>query len=141
MKIVVAVDGSEFTRKALDYIAAQRSMFVDGHELLLVHVCPGLPPHASRHIAKDTLAEYYNEEGAKVIEPVKQQLQGLGIANAAVQTRHGQAAEEIVRAAKEAGAGLVVMGTRGQGALGRALMGSVATKVIAESDLPVLLVQ
>lgn len=140
MKIVVAVDGSEFTRKALDYIAAQRSMFVDGHELLLVHVCPGLPPHASRHIAKDTLAEYYNEEGAKVIDPVKQQLQGLGI-QAAVQTRHGQAAEEIVRAAKEAGAGLVVMGTRGQGALGRALMGSVATKVIAESDLPVLLVQ
>lgn len=140
MKIVVAVDGSEFTRKALDYIAAQRSMFVDGHELLLVHVCPGLPPHASRHIAKDTLAEYYNEEGAKVIDPVKQQLQGLGI-QAAVQTRHGQAAEEIVSAAKEAGAGLVVMGTRGQGALGRALMGSVATKVIAESDLPVLLVQ
>lgn len=140
MKIVVAVDGSEFTRKALDYIAAQRSMFVDGHELLLVHVCPCLPPHASRHIAKDTLAEYYNEEGAKVIDPVKQQLQGLGI-QAAVQTRHGQAAEEIVRAAKEAGAGLVVMGTRGQGALGRALMGSVATKVIAESDLPVLLVQ
>ncbi|MFT4234600.1 MAG: universal stress protein, partial [Microbacterium sp.] len=58
-----------------------------------------------------------------------------------VSMRHGRASEEIVRAAKEAGASLIVMGTHGHGSIGRALMGSVATKVIAEAEIAVLLVQ
>jgi len=36
---------------------------------------------------------------------------------------------------------MIVMGTHGHGLLGRALMGSVAQKVVAETDVPVLLVK
>lgn len=141
MKIVVAVDGSAFTRKAIDYIAVNRRMFVEGNELLMVHVCTGIPGHVTRHIGKDVLQAYYAEEGAKVIEPVKAQLAAHDIGAYSIELRHGYAPEEILRAANAAQAGLIVMGTHGHGIFGRALMGSVATKVIAEADISVLLVQ
>ncbi len=141
MKIIVAVDGSAFTRKALDYIAVNRRMFVEGNELVIVHVCSGIPAHAARHIAKDVLLSYYAEESAKVVEPVKAALAAHDITAYTLDLRHGHAPEEILRAATSAQAGLIVMGTHGHGIFGRALMGSVATKVIAEADISVLLVQ
>ncbi|RZJ02433.1 MAG: universal stress protein, partial [Haliea sp.] len=53
----------------------------------------------------------------------------------------GSPAAEIVRAATKAQAHLIVMGTHGHGLLGRAVMGSVAQRVISDADIPVLLVK
>jgi nucleotide-binding universal stress UspA family protein len=141
MKILLAVDGSAYTTKALDYVAANRGMFIDGHELVLVHVCPGIPGHVARHVSKEVVQDYYSEEQGKVIEPIKAQLAERNISNYKVESRHGHAPEEILKAAAERGAGLIVMGTHGHGLFGRALMGSVATKVVAESGVAVLLVK
>jgi nucleotide-binding universal stress UspA family protein len=141
MKILLAVDGSPFTQKALAYLAANRAMFVEGQQLVVVHVCTGLPPNVKRYVSKDVVEGYYAEEAAKVIEPVKKFLAEQGVSGYVVQERHGHAPEEIVASATESGAGLIVMGTHGHGAFGRALMGSVATKVIAESPVSVLLVK
>lgn len=141
MKILVAVDGSAYTQKALDYLSSNRAMFVDGHELVVAYVSPGIPGHVARHVSKEVVESYYAEECAKVTEPIKAMLAERGIVNYTVQQRHGHAAEEIVKTAHEVGAGLIVMGTHGHGIFGRALMGSVATKVLAETDISVLLVQ
>ena len=141
MKILIAVDGSPFTQKALSYLTANRTMFTQGSDLVLVHVCTGLPANVTRHVTKDVVDGYYAEEAAKVLDPVKTFLDAEGITGYAVQLRHGHAPEQIVEAAKDSGAGLIVMGTHGHGMFGRALMGSVATKVIAESPVSVLLVK
>ncbi|MDM0040861.1 universal stress protein [Variovorax sp. J22G21] len=141
MKILIAVDGSKHTRKALDYLAKHRASLVDGHELVLVNVCSGIPPHAARHVSKDVLDSYYAEETGKVIEPVKLGLAERNISGYTIDVRHGNAAEEILKSANAAKADLIVMGTHGHGIFGRALMGSVATKVVAETDISVLLVQ
>lgn len=141
MKILVAVDGSSFTTKAIEYLSANRSMFIDGHELVVVYVCTGLPPHVTRHVSKEVVEGYYAEENDKVINPVKALLAERNIGAYTVNQRHGHAAEEIVKAAQETGAGLIAMGTHGHGLFGRALMGSVATKVVAESKTAVLLVK
>jgi len=141
MKILIAVDGSLHTQKAIDYLAKHRRMFVDGNNLVVVHVCIGVPGHVARHLSKGTISEYYEEETSKVIEPVKAQLASHNITNYTVDQRHGHAAEEIIKSATERGADLIVMGTHGHGLFGRALMGSVATKVVAETDISVLLVQ
>ena len=53
----------------------------------------------------------------------------------------GDAPAEIAKAVKEYDCHLVVMGTRGMSKLGNLLMGSVATRVIHEVDVPVLLVK
>ncbi|MDM0112540.1 universal stress protein [Variovorax sp. J22R133] len=141
MKILVAIDGSVYSLKALDYLAANRGMFVEGHELVMVHACPGIPGHVARRVSKDVIQGYYSEEQAKVLDPLKTQLAERNISNYTIDARHGHAAEEIIKSAHETGANLIVMGTHGHGIFGRALMGSIATKVIAESDIAVLLVK
>lgn len=141
MKILIAVDGSLHTQKAIDYLAKHRSMFVSGNEFVVVHVCIGVPGHIARHLSKGTIAEYYQEETTKVLDPVKAHLANQSIAHYTVDARHGHAAEEILKSASEHGAELIVMGTHGHGILGRALLGSVAAKVVAETDISVLLVQ
>ncbi|HSV58645.1 MAG TPA: universal stress protein [Variovorax sp.] len=141
MKILLAVDGSVYSAKAIEYVAANRGMFIDGQELILVHVCAGIPGHVARHVSKEVVHDYYSEEQSKVIEPIKKLLAERGITSYRMDARHGHAPEEIIESASEHGAGLIVMGTHGHGLFGRALMGSVATKVIAESKVAVLLVK
>ncbi|KIQ25071.1 universal stress protein UspA [Variovorax paradoxus] len=141
MKILIAVDGSAYTRKALDYLIANRAMFVDGHELVVVNVCTGISGHVTRHLSKEVVNEYYAEESAKVLDPVKALLAEKGVDNYTIDKRHGHAAEEILKSATAAHAELIVLGTHGHGLFGRALMGSVATKVVGETDISVLLVQ
>jgi nucleotide-binding universal stress UspA family protein len=141
MKILIAVDGSAYTQKALNYLLANRSMFVEGHELVIVHVCTGISGHVARHLSKEVITDYYAEENAKVLDPVAALLTENGVSNFTIDKRHGHAAEEILKSAAAAHAQLIVLGTHGHGLLGRALMGSVATKVISETDTSVLLVQ
>jgi nucleotide-binding universal stress UspA family protein len=141
MKILIAVDGSAYTHKALNYLIANRAMFVDGHELVVVHVCTGVSGHVARHLSKEVVTDYYTEENTKVLDPVKALFAEKGVSNYKVDARHGHAAEEILKSATAAHAELIVLGTHGHGIFGRALMGSVATKVVAETDISVLLVQ
>ncbi len=48
------------------------------------------------------------------------------------------AASGIVQTAKDEGADLIVMGSHGRSGIARLMLGSVATKVVAESPIPVL---
>src|ERR1700759_3979776 len=66
--------------------------------------------------------------------------EALGGASAVVRIVKGDAPEVILDAAKEDGAGLVVIGTRGRGALRSALMGSVSHEVAARARRPVVVV-
>ena len=141
MKILIAVDGSAYTQKALNYLLANRSMFVEGHELVIVHVTTGISGLGARHLSMVVITDYYAEENAKVLDPVAALLTENGVSNFTIDKRHGHAAEEILKSAAAAHAQLIVLGTHGHGILGRALMGSVATKVISETDTSVLLVQ
>jgi len=62
-------------------------------------------------------------------------------ANIAVMVRTGDPAEEIVDAAKEQGATLIVVGSRGRGGVRSALLGSVSDRVLHLAHCPVLVVR
>ena len=141
MKILVAIDGSPYTAKAIEFLAANRAMFVEGNELVLVHVCPSIPGRVARHVSKEDVDAYYNDERAKAIDPAKTLLAEHKIENFSVEARQGFAVDEILETAHRRGAGMIVMGTRGHGLLGRALLGSVSSRVVLESELPVLLIK
>jgi nucleotide-binding universal stress UspA family protein len=53
--------------------------------------------------------------------------------------RVGDPAAALQQAAVDYGAELIIVGTHGRGALGRAALGSVATKLLAEAPCPVLI--
>ena len=54
---------------------------------------------------------------------------------------YGVVANEIVRVASDLKVDQIAMGTRGMGAVGNMLLGSVAQRVVQQSPLPVLLVK
>jgi len=53
----------------------------------------------------------------------------------------GEIAPSIVRTASRLGCGAIVMGTRGRGAIGNLVLGSIATKVVHLAKVPVTLVK
>ena len=58
MKILLAVDGSEYTRRMLDYIASHNDLFDAAHQYTALTVVPSVPPRVTGYIARSTLDEY-----------------------------------------------------------------------------------
>jgi len=140
MKILVAVDGSPYTKRMLAYLAAHDEWLGSHHEYTVVHAVPAVPPRAAAVLAKETLKSYYDDSADKVFKPIRTffSKQGLG---AQFVSKVGPPAEVITDAAKKARYDLLVMGSHGHGTLTNLVMGSVATKVLAHCDTPVLLVR
>ncbi|HZY20233.1 MAG TPA: universal stress protein [Ramlibacter sp.] len=140
MRIVLAADGSKFTKKALAFLATHESLAGPDDEVVVVNVQPPMPPRVRTMVGAAAVNGYHEEEAAKVLAPIEKFLQRKGI-SASCEWKAGEPASQIVAAAQKAKAHLIVMGTHGYGMLGRAVMGSVATRVLAESPIPVLLVK
>ncbi len=140
MKILAAVDGSPYTKRMLAYLAAHDEWLGQHHEYTLLTAVNPLPQRAASVLDKATLKAYHAETAEKVFKPLrtfftKQKL------NAQYVSKVGSAAEVIADAAKKGGYDLVVMGSHGHGALINLVMGSVATKVLAGCETPVLLIR
>ncbi|MCM2250879.1 MAG: universal stress protein [Ramlibacter sp.] len=140
MKILLAADGSEYTKKAAAFLVTHDRLAGPDDELIVLHVQTAVPPRVKTMLGASAIRSYHAEEAAKVLAPIERFLKRHPL-NFRASWVIGSPAAEIVRIAKQEGAHMIVMGTHGLGMLGRALMGSVATKVISECDIPVLLVK
>src|SRR5918994_539404 len=90
----------------------------------------------------DTELEHELEQQARMrLDTEVEKIRSAGGAVAEAHLRRGAAAAEIVDLAEEIGAGLIVMGSRGQGGIRRALMGSVSDSVVRHAHCPVLVVR
>jgi nucleotide-binding universal stress UspA family protein len=140
MKILLAVDGSVYTKKMLAYLTTHDELFTQGNEYTVFTVQPELPPRAKAAVGKDVVATYHSEEAEKVLAPVAKFLLRHGI-DAKSAWKTGPAAETIAKLAASGKFDLLVMGSHGHGTLVNLVMGSVATKVLAHCKVPVLLVR
>jgi nucleotide-binding universal stress UspA family protein len=140
MKILLAVDGSEYTKKMLAYLATHEELFGTHNEFTLLTVNTPLPPRARAAVGKELVDTYHREEAEKVLGPVTKFLLRHGI-DAKTVTKVGHAGETISKTADSGKFDLVVMGSHGHGTLGNLVMGSVATQVLAHCKVPVLLVR
>uniref|UniRef100_UPI0035AF212C universal stress protein n=1 Tax=Hylemonella sp. TaxID=2066020 RepID=UPI0035AF212C len=140
MKILLAVDGSEYTKKMLAYLATHEGLFGADNSYTILTVQPTLPPRARAAVGKEVVDKYYSEESEKVLGPVSKFLARHGI-EAKSSWKVGHAGETIAKVAESGKYDLLVMGSHGHGALGNLVMGSVATQVIANCGVPVLLVR
>ncbi|HJT60999.1 MAG TPA: universal stress protein [Burkholderiales bacterium] len=138
MKILVAVDGSKPSLKAVQLLIEHCDWYREAPEveLLAVH----LPVPKVGHLNKAQLERYYQEEGEGMLKAAKKKLDAAGIVYQA-RVLVGPVAETLVKHAKDRRCELIYIGTRGMSALGKALVGSTATKVLHISDVPVLLVK
>lgn len=140
MNILLAVDGSPYTRKMLDYLASHDEMLGPEHRYTAITVQPALPPRARAALSKEMVEQYYAEEAESVMAPVREFLTRKGVA-AQTLSKVGLIADTIADVATRTPFDLIVMGTHGHGALGKLVMGSVSTKVLAKCSVPVLLVR
>ena len=140
MKVLLAVDGSEHTKRMLGYLAAHDELLGAGHEFLMATVVMAISPHAARYLDRKTLDTYYEEEADAVLKPALAFAQQQGWNVQGVRAR-GQAAVELTAIAEREKCGLIVMGTHGHSSLGNLVLGSVATGVLARAGVPVMLVR
>ena len=140
MKILVAADGSPFTKRMLAYIAAHDELFGTAHEYTAITVVPPIPPHATGFLSRDVIDAYYQEQAEAVLEPVRAFAKQAGWT---LLTRHavGSAGDAVAELANTGKFDLVVMGTHGHSSLVGVVLGSVTTRTIAQCQQPVLLVR
>jgi nucleotide-binding universal stress UspA family protein len=140
MKILFAADGSSCTKRALAFLVNHEELLDENSELRVLHVQPVLPPRVKKVAGHDLVDNYYQMEADKVLKPIRKFLDRHHIAYR-TECIVDNAANGILKTAKKDKVHMIVMGTHGHGVLGRILMGSVAQRVVAQADVPVLLVQ
>jgi len=140
MKILLAVDGSEYTKKMLAYITTHEELFSPSNSYTLLTVQPQLPARARAAVGKELVDTYHREEAEKVLSPVTKFLVRHDI-DAKTLSKVGHAGETISKTAETGKFDLVVMGSHGHSNLGNLVMGSVATQVLAHCKVPVLMVR
>ena len=140
MKILLAVDGSAFTKKMLAYLTTHLEVFNANNEFTLFTVQMPLPPRARAAVGAEVANSYYAEEAEKVTAPVVKFLKRHDIEPKVVH-KIGSPGEQIAKQANAGDYDLVMMGSHGHSALGNLVMGSVATQVLAHCGVPVLLVR
>ncbi|MBI3228869.1 MAG: universal stress protein [Burkholderiales bacterium] len=92
-------------------------------------------------VVSPTMEEYQQcmqKQGQTHLAAVAQAAQQAGLAFTGITTFDDVAANSIVQCAKEQGCDLIYIGSHGRGGWRRLLLGSVTSKVLSASELPVL---
>ncbi len=139
MKILLAVDGSAYTKKTLAYLAAHE-LFSSKNEYTAFTAQLVLPSQARAALGKELVSKYYEDEGLRVMAPVTKFLARHGV-TAKCLWKTGKPGDLIAKMADDGKFDLVVMGSHGHGALMNLVVGSVATEVLAGCKVPVLVVR
>ncbi|CUA95336.1 universal stress protein [Thiomonas bhubaneswarensis] len=141
MHIMLAVDGSPYTERAARMLVGQAALYREPPKITLFTVAlPIGTPLARAQLSKATLEDYYRDVAAQALAPAEKLLREAGLAFTSVHAV-GDPAEQIAGEAKRLQPDLLIMGTHGHSALKGFVMGSVASKVVAATTVPVLLVR
>ena len=140
MQVLLAVDGSPYTKKMLAYLGAHEELLNTSYSYTAITVQPPLPPRARAALGKEVVESYYSEESEKILSPVVKYLAQHGVVLKTL-SKVGGAGDTIAQVAEDEKFDLIIMGTQGHSALGKLVMGSVSTQVLAKCTVPVLLVR
>ena len=140
LKILVPVDGSENSLRAVDHLLKKASWYREALEIYLLNVQHPLHGEERMFLDSEQVRDFHHDEGLKALELARQLLDGAGVPYV-FHIGVGDPAVVISEYSKEKGCDQLVMGARGLGTLTALLKGSVAMKVIRLSEVPVLLVK
>ncbi|APS00219.1 universal stress protein [Pajaroellobacter abortibovis] len=137
--ILVATDFSEISDRALTYAAELAEKFNARIVLLHAYEIPVFSFPDGAVVATVDIISKLTNSANNALQKSAQQIAQKGIAIEAL-LREGPPAEEVNRAVAEVEADLIVIGTHGRRGIARALLGSVAEKIIHISSRPVLVI-
>ena len=142
-RILLATDGSQeaelAARTAVDLAARTNSDLhmatVARLEYARAYVIPG------SGVDQKSMYEAFERKARKLLDDQVKKVEETGGTISQVHLLRGRPDWQIVHLADEMGAGLIVIGSRGQGGVRRALMGSVSDSVVRYAHCPVLIVR
>jgi nucleotide-binding universal stress UspA family protein len=141
MKILIAADGSRYTKRMLAFLAAHDESFGSKeHRFTVLTVVGAIPARAASALPKKVVQEHYAEEAQNTLKPIRAFFAKQGL-EAEFVHRVGDAGEQVAQLARKGGFDLLVMGSRGHGALAGLVLGSVVNRVLAICDVPLLIVR
>jgi nucleotide-binding universal stress UspA family protein len=108
MKILIPVDGRDYTKRALGYVAAHDELFAVDRERIFLHVVPELPTLAARQLTQAAADDFYKVESEAVFGPIRAFAQQRSW-KFRLETARGHAATEIDALAGRGKAALIVM--------------------------------
>jgi YjbE family integral membrane protein len=138
MKVLIAVDGSDNSLRAAEYLIKQAPYFkerLDIHLLNVQHPFPG-----TIHGVAQEAKRFHEEEGAKALANVRNVCDAAGI-KYTDHVKVGDPSAVIGQFVQNEQIEMVLMGHRGASAVANIVLGSVATKVLQSADVPVLLIK
>lgn len=139
-RVLVPLDGSRVAEAILPFIKEiAGSLDIEISLLRVVSLTPEEVIGVAPKFALDTPAAL-EQDAQRYLEPRVEELRARGI-RASARVAVGEAASEIVAAARQVGADLIAMTTHGRSGLGRLLFGSVAESVLRAAPIPVFLLK
>jgi nucleotide-binding universal stress UspA family protein len=134
-KILLATDGSEDAAQARE--AAVDLARKSDSELHLVHVWHDVPsPYAHAFIKREL-----RRQGQEILDEQVRKIEEAGGTVAKAHLRCGRTSDEVIELSEELGVGLLILGRRGHGRVGRILMGSHSEDIVHHAHLPVLVLR
>ena len=144
-KMLVAYDGSDASKKAIDMVLKCSNK---DDEITLLTVVPAelaessftkmlLPTiDLSNYVKSGSFKEKAMESLNKIVNKISDEVKNIDIA-----VESGDPADEILITAKKIDADVIVVGYKGYGKEGRFLLGSVTDKVVRHASISVLVVR
>lgn len=141
LKVLIPIDGSEHANHAISAVA---HMARSSLELEAIFLCVSPEPifygdYSTATIQK--IDEDQKRQQTSILSKAQDFARSLGLKVSEQVRAYGVIANEIIRVADDKQVDQIAMGTRGMGAIGGLLLGSVAQRVIHQTKVPVLLVK
>lgn len=140
LKLLLPVDGSDASGRAVSRFIKLVGWYKETPEIHLLNVQFPLRGNVPMFIDKESIDLYYQEEGMKELSPARELLDRAGIGYR-FHVSAGNPPNMILRYAEEMNFDQIVIGPRGLGTVKGILLGSVASKVIQLSTIPVLILK
>lgn len=144
-RILVATDGSQLSRKAVDDAIDLAAAL--GAELIALKVVPRYPQsyfEGSIPLSSDDIArveKQWTDDGHQVVEDVKRAGAEKGVAVTPILARADVVSDALIASAKKHEADLIVMASHGRKGVRRLLLGSETQQVLTHSEIPVLVLR
>lgn len=142
VRILVAYDGSELSRKAVEEAKKQSKLYEDAVVHAVTVITHG-GPTTNIALARSFMREMA-EEVRPSMEKIREELEEDGVhctTQILVDDSFRNPGAQIIDYAKENGVELIVLGSRGLGGVGRLLLGSVSGQIVQHAECKVLIVK
>ncbi len=139
MRILVAVDGSNPSQAAVQFLGKRKALRDAQPQMEYVNVQYLIPEGIRRQFGIESVDAFYQAEGREVFNDMRATIEHAGFKAREV-ILSGTISERIDEEAKLMDADLIVMGSRGHNKLIGLFLGSVSHEVLARTKKPVLLV-